>query len=453
MFEKLTIFWNCFWQALQEARAVNKTYKTAPNDNTQNWQDTKNINFLAIFVSKLNNLVNIESTYEFQTDSAVAEPLDELCTDLETKRFEICEGMLGTGDMWVFPAHTAGGKLFHRYLTQDNVRVIDTDGDSITDLIGVIDTYIDKNNRIYFLNRRHTLMPNGTLHIETYTTDERYKPVSLEQWKELESVYELVGANHIGVGRFKSPASSRGKSPIYGVPLNYGCKWIEGKIFDDLALIAKEFKNAESKVFADPLILRKKKNIKKAEGEPDGWDIPENIFPIDTRGGTASASIDIFSPAIRYSQYRDKLIDDMQRYEQQVGTDRGFLTPFEEGKATTATEIRRANSSTIALIDRIHSAQKNGVEMTLAADAVFLNISPDLYSVTFDFFDAFEDTDKQYERIANAVDRGTAEKSDEMQWLFPNLTQEELEEKKLRIESESRINTDTALENLLNGGA
>jgi hypothetical protein len=128
-----------------------------------------------------------------------------------------------------------------------------------------------------------------------------------------------------------------------------------------------------------------------------------------------------------------------------------MLTPFESGTAATATEIRRANASTIALIDKIHTAIQNGVEMTLGADAVFLNVSGDLYTVKFDFFDAFEDTDKQYERIANAVDRGVAEKDDELQWLFPSLSAEEREEKLLRIAEEKKINTDNALESMLMG--
>jgi A118 family predicted phage portal protein len=237
-------------------------------------------------------------------------------------------------------------------------------------------------------------------------------------------------------------------SVVYGVPLNFGCEEIEKKIFNDLAMIDKEFENGESKIFADPLILRKGKD---KVGE-DAWQIPENVFPIDTRGGTSSASIDIFSPTIRYSEYQSKLVDDMKQYEQQVGTDRGFLTPFENGNATTATEIRRANASTIALIDKVHTAIKTGVIMTLKADAVFLNIADDLYSVKFDFFDAFEDSDAQYQRLANAVDRGTAEKSDEMQWLFPNLTEEEREEKLARIKEENQVNTDMALERILNGG-
>mgnify|MGYP006864372861 CR=1 FL=1 len=180
--------------------------------------------------------------------------------------------------------------------------------------------------------------------------------------------------------------------------------------------------------------------------------MPEGMFPIDTRSGQNGANMFIFSPAIRYAEsYYPKFLNDLQQYEYCVGTDRGMLTPFESGTAATATEIRRANASTIALIDRIHVAIQNGVEMTIGADAVFLNVPSDLYTVKFDFFDAFEDTDKQYERIANAVDRGVAEKSDEIQWLFPSLTEAERQEKLARIEAARQQSTDSAIERMLMG--
>lgn len=439
MIEKIKTFWNNFWHSMKEA--YNKAFRQIPEEQAQKYRDIKHINFLAVFVSKLNNLVNIESTYDVESDSVLTEQLKELCKDIEAKRFDITETMLGEGDMWVFPAHDSDGNLYHRYISPDKVRVLDMDGEKITDILGIIDEYVSSENKTYFLNRRHTL-EGDKLIIETYTTDERNDRVSLAEWADFESMYQLQNVDNIGVGRFKSPASSRGLEPVYGVPLNYGCKEIEEKIFNDLEMVEKEFSNAESKVFADPRILRK--------GEK-GYEIPEWMFPAEKRAGENGSSIDIFSPAIRYGEYQLKLIDDMKQYEQQVGTDRGFLTPLETGMAT-ATEIRRANASTIALIDKIHTSIRNGVESTLKADAIFLNIAEDLYSLKFDFFDAFEDIDKQYERLVSAVDRGIAEKSDEVKWLFPNLSQEEIDEKLARISAEKQINTESALESIIGGG-
>ena len=442
MFSKVKTFWNAFWNAIKTA--YNKAFKEPVRECVQEYRDTRRINFLAIFVSKLNNLSNTESTYEVESDSVQSERLKELCKDIEDKRFEITSEFLGVGDYWVFPSHDERGELYHRYVTQDKVRVLNMDGENITEVIGIIDEYVDDKNQVYFLNRRQTL-ENGTLTIETYVTNERNERASLAEWEHLDGVvYRFNGAEHIGVGRFKSPVSSRGLSTVYGVPLNFGCEEIEEKIFHDLEMIEGEFDNAESKIFTDP------RNLVRDEKTGE-YKMIENIFAIQQRAGQNGSNIDVYAPAIRYSEYQSKLLDDMQQYERQVGTDRGFLTPFESGTAATATEIRRANASTIALINKIHTAIKKGVEMTLAADAVFLNVASDLYSVKFDFFDAFEDTDKQYERIAGAVDRGVLEKEDEIKWLYPNMTAEEIAEKLARISEGQELNADVALEHMLQG--
>ena len=221
MFQKLRTFWNNFWYAIKTA--YNKAFKEVPKENTQSYRDTKRINFLAIFVSKLNNLVNTESTYDVESDSKQSERLKELCKDLEAKRFEITENMLGDGDVWVFPATDSKDELYHLYVNQDRVRILSMDGEKVVDVIGIIDEFVDNENKVYFLNRRHTL--NGkTLTIETYTTNEKNEKVAFQKWSEYESVYELQGVSNIGVGRFKSPVSSRGLSAVYGVPLNYGCE-------------------------------------------------------------------------------------------------------------------------------------------------------------------------------------------------------------------------------------
>lgn len=441
MFDKIKTFWQVFWASIQYA--YNVAFKEPIKELVQDYRDTERYNFLSVFVSKINNLVNTEATFDIETDSEIAEPLGELVTDLESKRFDITSEMLATGDYWVFPATDSTGKLYHRYVPQSDVRILDMDAENITSVIGIIDKYVSSDSKIFFLNRKHTLSGN-TLTVETYTTDNINNRVYFEPWAEFESVYTFSNVDNIGVGRFKSPTSSRGKSPIYGVPLNYGCKNIENTIFNDLTMIEQEFANGKSILFADPLILNKGfKTTYNKDGKKtteSGYIIPENLFPIDTRGGQSGANIDIFSPVLRYSEFNDKLNDDMHRYEQAVGTDRGFLTPFETGTATTATEIRRANASTIALIDKIHTALKNGIESVLKADALFLNIPNDIYTIQINWYDVFADETAVYNRIREAVQDGVAEKTDQMQWLFPDLSSEELDEKLLRIQEEKQSN-------------
>lgn len=433
MIEKLKTFWTAFWSAFKEG--YNKAFKEPLADVVQSYRDITRINLISIVIAKLNNLTNTESTFDIESDSTQAEPLQELIKDLEAKRFDITSEMLANGDCWVFPATDSDGKLYHRYVPQEDVRILNTDGERVTDVIGIIDKYIDDKDNVYLLNRRQTL--NGsTLTIETYTTNATNSRVAFERWAEYESIYTFGNVDNIGVGRFKSPTSSRGTSIAYGVPLNFGCAEIEKRIFNDYAEIDTEFKNGKSIVFADPLILRKNEKFDKKSG----WEIPENIFPIDTRGGQTGANVDIFSPPYRYDSLSEKLKDDLHLYEQQLGVDKGFLTPMENISGVTATEIKRANANTVATIEKIHNSLDIGIESTIKADCIFLNIAEDLYSIKIDWYDVFADPDSAYNRIKEAAKDGFAEDIDVMQWLFPNMGLDELEEKLARIQEKKQQN-------------
>ncbi len=425
--------------------SYNKVFKPNNVYEEQEYAEVKKINLLAIFVNKLNNLVNTEATFDIESDSSQAEPLKELCKDIENNRFMITEGMLGEGEFYIFPATNDKGKIIHTFLRKNQVSILKADGKEIKKAVGIIDWATDENNKTYFLLRNHELSDNGTLTISYSVVTEDFKTARFEKWSYLsEQAYSFKNANHIGFGRYKSPTSSRGHSSVYGVPLNFGCADIEEKIFNDLKLIEDEFKNGKSKIFADPLILREKENIKE-------FEIPENIFPIYARAGDKGPSIDIFSPALRYSEHYSKLVSDMALYEKQIGTSKGILTDNETLQTATATAVKRANTDTMAFVDRVHSALDSGNKMTLQADSVFLNIASDLWSYTSDWFDPFEDPTEQWNRLKDAHDKGAAEASDLTKWLFPNLSDKEIKEKLARISEKNKNDTDDVLNRIIGG--
>ena len=445
MFNKFKQFWQRFWNDFVE-KQYNKIFKSPIADTVQEWRDTLHICLVAIVSNTLNNLTNVEATFSVESDSTQAEPLKERAKDLERNRYDIFSEMANEGDYYVFPATNEKGKLYHTYLTQQQVRIVNMDGENITEAYGIIDWYADnKTNRTYYLLRHHFLDVNGTLTVSYSVLDDLNKPASLPQWEYLQDeAVQYVGANHIGFGRYKSPVSSRGLSPVYGVPLNFGCAEAEAKIFNDLEMIDKEFKNGESKIFADPLIVRKNKN-------DTAWEIPENVFPINHREGS-SASIDIFNPNLRYSEHYAKLQTDLAFYERQIGTSKGILTDAEQTSNATATEVRRANADTIALIGKFHTAIDEGNIMTLEADAVFLNIARDLWTYVSDWYDPFENPAEQWARMLEAHGAGALTTKRLTQWIFPNMTDEEIEIELAEISSNNQANTETALEKILNGG-
>lgn len=442
MFQKFKKFWDVFFESVKTA--YNKAFKKPIDAEEQEWRDTKKINLLDIIVKKLSNLANLEATFDIESDSTQTERLKVLCKNLENKRSQITKGMLADGDYYVLPTHNRKGEIVHSYLTQQQVRILDADGEDITEVNAIIDWIVDTNNKVFFLLRHHKLEDNGTLTIDYLAVNDSGKPVDVPKWEHINAkAFSFANANHIGLGRYKSPQSSRGLSPVYGVPLNFGCSEIEQKIFNDLKLIEEEFENAKSKIFA-PIQLLKKKKAKGEKGEGQEYHIPENVYPTEPRSGDVKSNIDIFNPDIRSSEHYSKLVADMELYEKEVGVNKGFLTEPTPTTNATATEIKRSNNDTVSMLGDIHTAIDVGNKMTLLADGVFLNISPDLWSYSSAWYDPFEDPDTQWKRLLEAKNNGAAEEEDLVRWQFPNLSDKEVTEKLERIKAAKQADSETA---------
>jgi hypothetical protein len=316
--------------------------------------------------------------------------------------------------------------------------------DKMYEVAMVIDKKIVKH-REYCLIRHHILDENGTLYVYYYTTDKSGNEEYLAEWEHYKNDnVAYYNARNIGVAYFRSPQDSRGLSQ-WGVPLNFGCEEVEQSIKTARKDLDEEMQLMKAKLFADDSIVRK---IGANEGAR--YDLPEGVYTIRKKAGVDGTLIDSFAPSTRYNDYKQKLTDAKADWEDMVGLDRGFLTEAEHTGGATATEIRTANTKTRSFVKKIQSAMFDGIKAVLEADAVFLNIPLDLWSLKVDWFDAFFDEEAQYQRIANAVDRGVLEKEDELRWLYPNMTDKEIAEKIARLNEARAINVESALENILN---
>ena len=413
--------------------------------NIQKWEDVREYNPLAITNTKLTSLVCDEATVELATDSALVDPLKPLANHLEAKRYDICAMMNGKGGVFVTMATGEDNEPYHRIIAPADVSVYRMVADKMYEVAMIIDKKIVKHKE-YRLIRHHILDENGTLYVYYYTTDQAGSEEYLAEWEHYKNDNVMyLNANNIGVAYFKSPQDSRGLSQ-WGVPLNFGCEEVENQIMVARNNLDEEMHLMKSKLFADETVARK---IGTKDGER--FDLPEGIYTIRKKAGVDGALIDSFAPSTRYNDYKQKLIDAKADWEDMVGLDRGFLTEAEHTAGATATEIRTANTKTRSFVKKIQSAMFDGIKATLEADAVFLNIPLDLYTVMVDWFDAFLDEEAQYNRIASAVDRGVLEKEDELKWLYPNMTDEEIAEKLKRLQATQTANTDQALERILMG--
>ena len=437
-------FWSNFWGFVKKKIDQYDEEKKI-QVKIQQWEDVREYNPLAIANTKLTSLVCDEATVELQTDSTLVEPLKPLADDLEAKRYEICSMINGKGGCFVTMATGEDDEPYHRIIAPADVSVYRMVANKMYEVAMVIDKKIVKH-REYRLVRHHILDENGTLYVYYYTTDKSGNEEYLAEWEHYKNDNVMyIGANNIGVAYYKSPQDSRGLSQ-WGVPLNFGCEEVEQSIKTARNNLDEEMHLMKTKLFADESITRK---IGTKDG--DRFDLPEGIYTVRKKQRVDGTLIDSFAPSTRYNDYKQKLIDSKADWEDMVGLDRGFLTEAEHTAGATATEIRTANTKTRSFVKRLQSAMFDGIKATLEADAVFLNIPLDLYTVMVDFFDAFSDETELYNRIVSAVDRGVLEKADELKWLYPNMTDEEIADKLARIQANNQVNTDMALERILQG--
>ena len=436
-------FWNNFWGFVKKKIDEYEEEKKI-QVKIQPWEDVREYNPLAIANTKLTSLVCDEATVELQTDSTLVEPLIPLAENLEAKRYEICAMMNGKGGCFVTMATGEDDEPYHRIIAPADVSVYRMVANKMYEVAMVIDKKTVKH-REYRLVRHHILDENGTLYVYYYTTNESGNEEILPEWEHYKNDNVMyLNANNIGVAYYKSPQDSRGLEPVWGVPLNFGCEAVEKKIFEDFELIRREFETTQAKVFADPRIMKK-------AADNTGWNIPEWVFPTEQRAGQSGSSIDIFSPSIRFEQYLAKLKSDKADWEDMVGLDRGFLTEAEHTAGATATEIRTANTKTRSFVKKIQSAMFDGIKATLEADAVFLNIPLDLYSLKIDWFDTYQNEQELHDRISNDIQNGFEEIDEIIRFNHPNLTPEEIQQKIERIKTTQATNTDQALERILAG--
>lgn len=443
MFQQIIRMWDALLYRLGYERKAKD--KRAIDPNAQPYHDIKRINWFAMAVSKIKNLACTETTYEIKSDSALVEPLIALCEDIEEKRFDIVDGMLGTGDSYIFPSFDEKGNLYHSLLDESRVVIIDGDGESITKAYAILDIYKpDKDNRVFYLIRIHELDDKGNLTISYDTVNETGESVYVEEWQYLKGETQtFIGVNHIGFGRYKSPVSSRGWSDVYGVPLNFGCGDIERQIVETMGQIEDEFKNSKSLIFADPRIVMTDEQAKQ-------YKIAENIFPVNHKSGDNGQQVDIFNPNIRYESYKAKLNDLLADYEKQMGLSAGILTENQAMATGTATAVRRANADTIAFIDSVHTALDKGNIMTLEADGIFLNIRRDLWEYNSDYYDVFADATEAWNMLITAHDKKAVSRDRLTKWIFPQMTDAQIAEELEKADEYDGASSQNALMSALN---
>ena len=452
---------NSFWLGLLTKlnTKINQWLNKGKSTQETRLDDDSTVNFFVMVIKKVLNFIFIGCDFEVKTDNAVAEPLIELCEDLQSNCYKIGAYMLGGSDTpnnrsecWVIPCfEVVGGqqKLFHNYLGGDRVIITAMPAERISECYMILDA-VKRNDKTYLLCRKHELDEKGNLTISYFVGDENAREVTaaVPEWESLvmnEITYPSV--NHIGFGRYKSPVLTV-SDDIYGKSLNHGCGVIEKQIQDCLKQIQEEFAHKGVKIFADDSIVK----TRDKDGNPINANVIDgHIYPVRSLAGvTASGFITEFSPAIRESSYYAHLTELLKQYEALCGLN-NVLTHDTTANAT-ATEINMLNADNIALVDNIRQAIRKGNIETLKADSIYLGIplNRDLWSYDETWQEVFTDEQQMLENNIKMFEQGAMELRDLITFWFPTLTSEEVDEKVERIKAERQSNTQSSIESMLN---
>ena len=159
--------------------------------------------------------------------------------------------------------------------------------------------------------------------------------------------------------------------------------------------------------------------------------------------------IDEFSPEIRESSYYAHLTKLLEQYQNLMGVNE-LITHEKSGSAATATEIRTLNIDNISLEDNIRKSVRDGNMETLKADSMYLGIREDLWTYDETWTDIYDNEQQRIDNNIKMRQEGAMEQIDLIKYWFPNLSDEEAQEKLERINTERQNGTQSSIESMLN---
>lgn len=406
------------------------------------YQSVNDINYNAIFSTKLSNYASNESNINIDGENKRAKYLNEVAQDIWNDRKRIFNRMLGTGGVFVIP-YFAKGEMQYNIVPQFRVSINEMVGKKIVNMTVLADYYIEKQGftkKIYYRWADYIIKNNNEYILQRYTDENGDITTKPDVWKDIKDDFSITNVEKITCGYFKSPIDNRQNSDNYGVPVTYGCESTIREIKDCLKQIIDEFRAKKVFIGVDFTMFKKDKN---------GRDIlPDD--PIYRKfNGDKDDMWEIFDPAIRESSYYARLQELYARLEKQIGTSKGILTEVETADAT-ATAIKKALYDTFTIVMDARTSFEKG--MTDLIDGInvlanYYSVSPmGEYEINFDWdYSMLESTEETFTQLTQGHSLGVVKDYELRQFIFPN---EDIEEAKKSIKEIKKEEPST--EELLN---
>lgn len=397
------------------------------------YQSIRNINYTAIFSTKLSNYCANQSTINVDGNNKRAEYIDEVVQNIWKDRKKIFNRMFGTGGVFVLPYY-AKGIIQYNIVPQFRISINEKIGNKITNMTVLADIYVQKDGfttKIYYRWADYMITNNNLLITQRYTDENGEVTVRPKIWENIQDVFTIPNVDRILGGFFKSPIDNRQNSDDYGVPITYGCDATIKEIRDCLKQIIREFKLKEAFIGVDFTMFRS--NDGQTLGLPD-----DGLYR--KFNGDKDDLWEIFDPAIRESSYYTRLQELYARLEKEIGTSKGILTEIETAQAT-ATAIRKALYDTFTIVDDSRVLFEDAMEDLIYGIDVLCNyysITPQGdYEISYDWgYDLLQDPQQDFNQLMQSLNQGVISKVEVRQWLKPNETLDEAQKAIADIKAE-----------------
>lgn len=403
-----------------KAREIDDNQKYASE-----YERIDDINYNAIFSNKLANYVINDSNMDITGDNARVDLLNKMGQSMWKKAKKMTSMGFGYGGVIIVP-YVRGGKIYYNLVPQNRVTIDETDGELITGATvlaekKVIGGSLDSKTYMRWTNYQ---VKNGNITITQQFSDEKGNKIPAPDfWKNIQEVQVITGVDRVLFGYLKSPVNNRNASDTYGVPITYGCEATILEIKETLKQIVREYDLKQAFVGADATMFNGK-NALPLNGLFQKVDSGEDGF------------FEVFDPQFR--DYTTRLQELYRRLESEIGTSKGILSDVQTANAT-ATEIKRSMYDTFTIVDDMRSNIEKAMEDFFYACNVLANaynLSPQgEYEINFDWsYSLLEDTQQEFSQLMQAESKGIVGKVEIRQWLNPDETLEEAEEKIKEIE-------------------
>lgn len=403
-----------------KAREIDDNQKYASE-----YERIDDINYNAIFSNKLANYVINDSTMDITGENARVDLLNKTGQSMWKKAKKMTSMGFGYGGVIIVP-YVRGGKIYYNLVPQNRVTIDEIDGDLITGATVLaekktIGGSLDSKTYMRWTNYQ---VKNGNITITQQFSDEKGNKIPApEFWKNIQEVQVITGVDRVLFGYLKSPVNNRNASDTYGVPITYGCDATINEIKETLRQMVREYDLKQAFVGADATMFNGK----------DALPLNGLFKKIDSGD---DSFFEVFDPQFR--DYTTRLQELYRRLESEIGTSKGILSDVQTANAT-ATEIKRSMYDTFTIVDDMRSNIEKAMEDFFYACNVLANaynLSPQgEYELAFDWsYGLIEDPQQEFSQMMQAESKGIVSKVEIRQWLNPDETLEEAEEKIKEIE-------------------